>query len=719
MKIRRLICWTATQCEEAEKWLKQCILIASDVETIPYRKKAKSKVFTMTVVSYTGLWADGTIRSFGFPFQTSKSAASGAPTHIESIYHTCRNINASGIPITGHNFVYDLAWFVRYDMPVANWAYDSMIMWWAKYPELPKTLDFVSSILLDHYQYWKAGRKSEDYIEYLHYGMTDTETTLFNTLFLIRMVIDDERMRRNYYRAFTRCLIGFSMSMKGMRVNEEKMGEFEETLTESADKALSKIQYLVADTEFNPNSPKQKHTLIYEMLGAKPRNQKGRFVKKISDASTGATALRAMRNDHPVFRRIANGIMEALEPAKQLSNVVGLAMLQGPRQSKPRFLTSYDGVGTTTTRYSSRASAYGHGGNAQNVRKDYRPFAEADDDSFLIEVDYSAADDVFVSFESQEPKKIELVRSGKDIHASNALIFFEDWTYDRIVDGKNAKDPKIVHPITGIRQITKKLVHGNHYLMAGLTLLMTAGREAIVSAAKELGYEDAGLWPQSKLVQFCEVLESKFRDHYPRFKRAGPDSWYGELKAEVAREGGFTTIFGYYQRFLGDPYDDATLRAIAATAGQANTAGRINMSLDELILGIRYPEFRDGPAPDSEDDTLVVTERDHGVSLRMQTHDSNLFNIRFTNPGWKEGVRRILHVMKRPIVCKGEEFRVGIEAEVSYRWGGKESKEIKSVEQIEEWLDSFPRSALKGFDEAQRAKQVVDKKFPATKVLAK
>lgn len=706
MRFSRLICWTPSQCEEAERFLLRCILIANDIETFPFKKKNKTPVFTMTVNAYTGLTADGEIRSFAFPFQQSKHPASGAPTHTESIYHTCRRINASGIPFTGHNYPYDLAWLIRYLMPVANYAYDSMTMWWSRYPELPKTLDFVSSILLDHYQYWKMGRKEDDFTLYMHYGMSDTESTLLNTIIMIEWLIEDSATRKNFWSAHKRCIAGLSMSMKGIKVNVETMNQFDEDLTAIAEEKLKRLRYLVADSDFNPNSPPQKKELIYGLLGARKRNAKGRFVSKESDASTGAIPLRAMRNDHPLFRRVANGILDAIEPAKQLSNVVGLAFLDGKPPAAPRFLTAYHGVGTVTTRFSSSGHAFGHGGNAQNIRKKYRSFGEADEDSFLLEIDYSSADDVFVSFESQEPKKIELVRSGKDIHGTNALIFFENWTYDGIVAGKKAGDPAVVHPITGVRQITKKVVHGNHYLMAGLTLLMSAGREAIVAAAKEAGYADAGYWSQDRLVKYCEHLEKKFRNHYPRFKRKGDGSWYTELQEEVIRTRGFLTIFNYFERFLGNPYDDAILRGVSATAGQASTAGRINMAMEELLFGTRILDFRDGPAPDRDDPPRIVTEAEHGVSIRLQTHDSITFNIRHTHPNWRDGVDSIFHVMSRPVLCKGEVFSVGLEAEASYRWAGKESVEVKSAADIEE---NFLRKVNRASIYRDSAKKAVDK----------
>src|SRR5690606_19830298 len=126
-----------------------------------------------------------------------------------------------------------------------------------------------------------------------------------------------------------------------------------------------------------------------------------------------------------------------------------------------------------TTRYSASATPLNYGMNGQNLRKAYRDIITPDtEDCFILDFDFSAADDVFVSFESGDPRKIDLFRSGKDTHSENATLFFPHWRYDDVVSGKRAGDDRVVHPITGIRQITKKMSHGCNYLMAGLTLLM-------------------------------------------------------------------------------------------------------------------------------------------------------------------------------------------------------------------------------------------------------
>lgn len=705
--MHRTICWTPRELKECEEFMREAVLVANDIETIPFKKKKRTKkqiedgfipsppVFCMTVNAYSGVLNDGTIGSYAFPFLNSKSPTSGVPYHIEEIYETSRRINDLPVRKTYQNGVYDCAWLLYYGLPVRNYAYDSMSMWWSLHPDLPRRLDFISSVLLDDYQYWKGDRKDEDYDKYMNYGMGDTESTLRNTMKLIKLLEDNEPARINFFFAHMRCLSGLGMSAKGIAVDESVMSSIGETLNAEAVKALESLRYLVADSDFNPSSPAQKKHLIYNLLGAPMRTAKGRVAKRIEDASTGAIPLRSMRSDHPIFRRVANGLLDAQTPAKQISNVVGLARFPGGSTGS-RFLSSYDGVGTTTTRFSSRGSAFGHGGNGQNIRKKFRRFGRADVDCFYFEADYSAADDVFVAYESQEQKKIDLVLSGLDGHAVNACIFFPNWDYDKIVKGKVEGSPDydlVTHPITGIRQITKKVVHGTHYLMAALTMYNNAGREAIVAAAIQGGFPDAGKWSQGKLVEYCGFMAARFREHYPRFQLEGdsPDSWYRELRREVVTTGGFLTPFRYFQKFLSDPHDDSTLRAVAATAGQAGTAGRINTVLDELAHGFIPKFFRDGPNPSFGDDPRRVGESLNGISIRQQTHDSMGFNVDPRKKGWLRGLQGIIDAFHRPIPIYGRPVHVGVEWEASIFWAGKEGMTSKSqnAEDVIPWLEKM------------------------------
>lgn len=683
----RVICRTANDFAEAVAFMGRCELIATDVETIPHMPRLKKKQpFVMTVCSYSGITADGEMRSYAVQLTRQKTPNMFPPDNFLMVHEAMGLINGNPVPKTLHNGAYDCAWFLRYRVPLNNYAYDSMTLWWSRFPDLPKTLDVVSSVLLDDHQYWKSGRNDDDFMGHTLYAMEDTEVTLRCTLRLLRWAAQDPDMLRNFQDAHSRCLIGFGMSMRGLKVDWDKRQHLSEALEIEKVKSLEKLQWLVGDENLNPNSPGQMSHLFYTLLGAKPRNAKGRELKRVTGnakPSTGALAMKGMKADNPLIARVVRYVDSAKKPAKQISNVMSI---QFPDE---RFRTSYDGVGTSTTRYSSRRDAFGFGGNAQNIRKEYRAMCQADSDSFILEADFSAADDVFVSYESEDPRKIELVESGMDIHSFNAAtVFFTNWTYEQVVAGKKAKDPLVIDPITGIRQITKKTTHGANYLMAGMTLLMSAGREAIVAAAKYLGHHNANNWSTKELGEFCDHLDAAYRKYYVRFARSGSDSFYTDLQTGLIKHHSFTTIFGYRQRFSGDAMDQATLRACAATVGQANTAGRVNMALLELEMGQRQMYFRDGPAPDSDDDeVLPVSEESHGCSLRLQTHDSIGYNVNYRHPHWQQGVERILKVMRRPVLCKGRAVRVGVEADVAFRWAEK-THEIWKAHDIESWLVS-------------------------------
>lgn len=96
--------------------------------------------------------------------------------------------------------------------PATNWLLDSMYMWYSRFSELPKTLDFISSILLDNYQYWKddiKGAKEIDEVKgnldhYWRYNALDCYMTLFNTLYLLQLMSIQPSMKTNYNDTFLR-----------------------------------------------------------------------------------------------------------------------------------------------------------------------------------------------------------------------------------------------------------------------------------------------------------------------------------------------------------------------------------------------------------------------------------------------------------------------------------------------------------------------------------
>src|SRR3546814_20995587 len=106
-------------------------------------------------------------------------------------------------------------------------------MWYSRFSELPKTLEFVSSILLDDYQYWKddiKGTDNKDQVlgnleRYWRYNALDTRNTLLNTLLLIQLMTLSPQMQRNYHDPFMWNLSAISISMKDVNPALKKLEE--------------------------------------------------------------------------------------------------------------------------------------------------------------------------------------------------------------------------------------------------------------------------------------------------------------------------------------------------------------------------------------------------------------------------------------------------------------------------------------------------------------
>lgn len=674
------ICRTIDDCIAAREWLLKCKAMAVDIETALYPAQ-------ITCVGYTGITADGKVRSFVIPFYDEYSDGGlfwqDENDHVLA-FSIMQDINESPVLKIMQNGNYDCSYFIRDRAPANNFLIDTMLMWYSIFMELPKSLDFIASILLDSYQYWKddiKGAEQKDEIQgnmerYWRYNALDTYYTLFNALYLMQLLNKNPTMQFNYRDVFMRAISGLRMSMRGVKSDFNKLAEHRHKLIEQYEKAVKRFRYLIADAEFNVNSPAQKVSLLYDVLGARERNAKGRFIDQskprtgTNSPSSGKIALKAVKSDHPLFEYILDALEDSMEPDKQMSNITGREgedgkVTGGIKFFTDRFRTCYSAAGTTSTRFSSKGSNFWDGTNAQNIRATMRDFLVADDGCILLDVDYSQSDDVFIGYESNDSNKIEVIESGVDGHAVHGELFFKT-PYDEIVAGKKAGDPKIIHPIFGIRQLSKRIVHGTNFQMAALTLLMTMGRESVVMAMKLMGHSDAHNWTQEQLINGCQQLMNAYRRKYPRLTNK---EWYREIADELRTKGTLTNAFGITRRFMGDPNDNGTQREATGFVGQSDTAGNMNRAMYEIDHGFIPTHFRDGANPDAAEEPLRMDLESHGFRFLLQTHDSFTAQLQLDHPRFDEAVSNLLHVMERPVIINGHTVRVRTEASFGLRWG--------------------------------------------------
>jgi len=644
---------TLADAECAERFLADCLLISTDIETVGARTRTE-----LSCTGYTGVNALGVCRTFVFPLYdrfVDGHCYWDLESHVK-IWECIQRINSMKAYFTAHNGSYDMQYLVRDNAPVDNYLLDSSNMWHALYPEQKKNLDFVTSIWQDSYQYWKADIKGLDdkdetkrdtsMEKYWRYNALDCYWTLWNTAFMLVAMRQTPWYQQNFRKEFMLNLGAITMSMRGVKADKKRLMDHRLDLEEKASAARVRFKYLVADEDFNPNSPQQVQWLLYQFLGVPERKVRGKT------ASTDEASLKLARLDHPLFAVFIDALWEAKKPAKQISNICDMPIYTD------RFRTAF-GVSTETWRLNSRKSVFWDGTNAQNITKKMRDWLVADEGYVLFDFDYSQSDAVFMAFESNDPEYIKTMTDSRDSHAVHAEEFFQV-PYDKIVRGKKADDPFITHPTNGIRNLAKRVVHGSNFQMAATTLYLTMGKEAVIAAAEALGHKDAAAWPEKALIALCDRLLQAYLRKYP-----GLTKFFTTIKQMLKTGGTVENAFGMKRIIMGDVNDGTTQREATAFFGQSDTAGNMNRCIEEMLFGHMQERFRDGPNPHFNEPPIMLM-RDPDFELLLQVHDSFVGQVKIERA--HELLTKLLTVMQRPVIINGHEVVVRAEGEVGFRW---------------------------------------------------
>lgn len=623
------------------------VAIAEDIETGGAR--------FITCIGFTCLHLDGRMHTFVLPFVNPLSPTGAYWQNEEdeiAAHSAMRAVNDTPAYKIFHNGNYDCVYLLAYHAPPRNYLFDTLVMHHSIWVEAPKKLYECASIHMDYGRYWKDESKGEredadksnrlpktqhDLERYWRYNALDCHATMVCWMRLLAMMIQPgmEWACKNYdIHMSAQVGPAFAASMHGMRVDELRKAVKYEQWMDAHNQALADLRSAVADDEFNPRSTYQVASLLYDVLGAEPIKSRG---KKDTSRSTDEKVLSLVRNQHPLYARYIDMIWETKKPLNNASKYGALETIGG------RFLYGYTAAKTKTGRYASGNHAFWVGTNAQNIPGDVRDMFVADPGYFFFEADYSQSDAYFVAFESEDENYIRNITDARDTHCVHAAHFFRV-AYEEVYRRYKAKDPWAIHPLRGIRQLTKKVTHGANYRMAAYTLFVTMGREAVVAAAIALGNLEANLWDQKQLVNFCEGLLDDYFELYPRMRE-----WFEATVLEAIKNGNRVTCFGErtYLFFGNIAKDQAIQREISAYFGQGGTAANINRALHNVYYHT----------------TLLV----EGTSIVTQTHDSIKFQIPLNR---MDHCDKILTIMAEPCIIKGREFVVPTEAECGFSWKG-------------------------------------------------
>jgi DNA polymerase I-like protein with 3'-5' exonuclease and polymerase domains len=379
---------------------------------------------------------------------------------------------------------------------------------------------------------------------------------------------------------------------------------------------------------------------------AKP-DRKGNF-------SADQKQLILVAEQHPIYDGAISMIKAYREPTKLVS------LYGNMKHENNRFNYCYSTMGTYTGRLSGKSSSFWIGTNPQNIPTSMRKMVVADPGKILIDIDYSQADLYHFAVAVGDKNMIANVFDDRDTHSVHVEMILKV-AYDTVMAGKRNNDKFVTHPITGVRQIIKKVTHGGNYGMRKATAYLNAGRAALFSAARTLGH-DPSTWDYDTFLDFTDVLIKPYFEAYPQqleFRKEVIQRCVAN-KGLVTVAGGLTVYFHEWDRTREH---DSLMRALLATYGQAGTAGMINRAMLELY----YTPYK------SSHSFLIH----HDIDLLLQTHDSMTFQVPIERLVEENLLNEILLRMEISSKFNNMEYVVPCEASIGPRWG-KDMIEVKN-----------------------------------------
>lgn len=449
--------------------------IAAMMKMTSNSKKLKLAMPIIDMCGYCGLFKkdDGTLYSHSIVLLIED---------MDDI-HWMRKFNNLEAPKITQNGGYEATYFIRYNAPLHNWLCDTFHFMHCWYAELPRSLDFVSSMFLTNYQYWKDEIESQR----AEYNAKDTYTTLWSWVFMVNLA--PKWAHDNYLIEFRKVFPNITCGLEGFLIDEEEQSRLRTHWMEVRDTAQKSLDTVLYEG-FNPNSPSQVKEILNAFSVAEYKSSDDKALRKFSEK-------------HPLNARIAELITTVRGANKKLNTYINATDFNG------RMLYEINCGGTDTGRASSKASNLWTGTQIQNIDNKLRTMFVADSGWIIANCDGSQAESRTTAYISEDATLMDTVETAPDFHTRNASLFFA------IPEGDIDKP---------LRTLSKRVNHGSNYNMGASVLLETMGTKNVLQAKKILG-----LPKNYSLIKTCEYLLRTFELTYPDVK----GKYYDEVIEEI------------------------------------------------------------------------------------------------------------------------------------------------------------------------------------------
>jgi len=412
--------------------------------------------------------------------------------------------------------------------------------------------------------------------------------------------------------AFSKALQGpvLEMRLRGVLIDQAKKADVIESYFQTTDRLESQLARIVGEGTgfwgFNWRSNDDLKELFYSRLAIPIIRKKGKI-------TTDRNALEKL-DAYLIAAPIVNHLIALRELGKKIS------MLKTDIDPDGRFRTSYNIAGTSTYRFSSSASEFGTGGNAQNIEDLLRQVFISDPGMKMAYIDARQIQSRIVGaieWNLFEDGRYLDACEGGDLHTAVARLCWPKlpWTNDLARDVHVAETPYYRH--YSYRFMCKKIGHGTNF-----------------------GGKPPTIAQQAKIeIEAIQEFQPKYFLAFPAHLR-----WHNWVRDQLMDDGVIYSITNQHKRqFWGRRDADDTVREALAFDPQCTEAFIVNNGMlniwrsrsCELLMQnhdaviVQYPEER-------EDELIpqIMKELEHPVPLE---HGRTLIVPYDCKTGWNWG----------------------------------------------------------------------------------
>ena len=518
----------------------------------PKRKIVISPSFE-EATSYLTILRD--VEEFAFDIETSHGeitciSFSHSPDYGMSIptmgWYWKENLKAilEGIECTMHsknrkiaqNILFDTQYMMRNwnILPKGEWE-DTMILAHSCYSELPKALDFLTSIYTkepyykDDLKVWRENQTSNEIL--WQYNAKDSMVTI-EIAYALRKEMEELGTKKTYDFMMSLLKPLLFMMLHGLRVDEEAVGILKTQLQQDIGEKEKKVKKITGG--INIYSPKQLANLAINTLNLKPTVKDGKV-------SMDEKSLNILSLQSPFFKEIIS-----LRKDKKIISTY-LDTERDFVDGRLRF--SINPVGTSTGRLSSSSSVFGHGTNIQNFPKSIRNIIIPDKGKMFSEVDLVGAEAMVVAFLSDDKYLMKLFMKGENIHTYTATLIW-NISCEEVEKEKEESENETKTKY----YMAKRLRHAYNYRASWIAV-----KEQLDISAKE-----------------AKNLIHKFEQTNPFLKK-----WHQKIEAQIKKNRIITTPFGR-KRIFFDRINESMLREATAFIPQDTVSYVINAFMKRI-----------------------------------------------------------------------------------------------------------------------------------------